>query len=123
MDEIGKIIDEAEKYSTEYHKIKQIIVDRTFFYKHGRWIMKCLDDLVIQLKECREENEKEKAYMENLDLQHFQEVQLIEQRTKETLKKALYSKVIKVPVTDFQYVAWRDIEQVFNEAKVGPHED
>ena len=42
----------------------------------------------------------------------------IEQRTKEACKKALYSKVMTAPVSDFQYAAWRDIEKAIDEAKV-----
>ena len=71
---------------------------------------KCIERVL----DCRYEDDKVGIYIERAIQDATQHEK---QRTKEALKKALYSKVTKVPVTDFQYVARRDIEQVFNEVK------
>jgi len=71
---------------------------------------KCIERVL----DCRYEDDKVGIYIARAIQDATQHEK---QRTKEALKKALYSKVTKVPVTDFQYVARRDIEQVFNEVK------
>jgi len=107
MDEIDKKIEEI-KENLDWSSFSS---DEICFSRED------VDWLIDRLKECREENNKENHLFSDID------EALAIQRTKETLKKALYGKITKVPVTDFQYVAWRDIERVFNEAKVDRHED
>jgi len=72
---------------------------------------KCIERVL----DCRYEDDKVGIYIERAIQDATQHEK---QRTKEALKKALYSKVMTAPVSDFQYAAWRDIEQTIDEVKI-----